>query len=216
MSSNPSNSTRIDPLYKDNYETWKIHAEALLVKHDLWEYVSGEKLIPPLEIGDLRSQSVRAREEWKKMDRKARSDLILTIHPAELQHVRGCETSNEVWQKLQTIFASKGPTRKATLLKQLALQRLDEGGDVRAHLAKFFDAVDKLSALEVEINGDLLSIMLFYSLPSSFENFRCAIESRDQLPGAEDLKVKILIEADARTQSNTQSTTDSGGVLAPE
>lgn len=55
--------------------------------------------------------------------------------------------------------------------------------------------------MNVHINGDLLSIMLFYSLPNSFENFRCAIESRDNLPNAEQLKIKIIEEFDARNQT---------------
>ena len=65
-------------------------------------------------------------------------------------------------------------------------------------ISKFFDTVDKLNAMDVEMNGDLLTIMLLYSLPDCFENFRCAIESRDTLPDAESLKVKIIEENDAR------------------
>jgi hypothetical protein len=55
--------------------------------------------------------------------------------------------------------------------------------------------------------------MLLYSLPSSFENFRCAIESRDtrSLPNAENLKVKIVEENDARNQKLDGSST--GGVM---
>jgi hypothetical protein len=45
----------------------------------------------------------------------------------------------------------------------------------------FFDAVDKLGEMDVEINPDL-----------------CAIESRDELPDPETLKVKIIQEKDAR------------------
>jgi hypothetical protein len=75
---------------------------------------------------------------------------------------------------------------------------MDERHDVRAHLNGFFDAVDKLAEMDVEINPDLLAIMLLYSLPSSFENFRCAIESRDELPDPETLREKIIEENDAR------------------
>lgn len=42
--------------------------------------------------------------------------------------------------------------------------------------------------------------MLLYSLPESNDNFICAIESRDNLPDAESLKVKILEEYHARKQ----------------
>ena len=52
--------------------------------------------------------------------------------------------------------------------------------------------------MEIAINPDLLTVMLLYSLPGSFENFRCAIESRDNLPTPESLRTKIIEEYDAR------------------
>lgn len=55
-------------------------------------------------------------------------------------------------------------------------------GDVRRHLNQFFDTVDKINEIGVEINGNLLSTLLLISLLSEFENFRCAIEARDALP----------------------------------
>lgn len=82
---------------------------------------------------------------------------------------------------------------------------MDDGGDVREHVSNIFDAVDKLSEMEVTINPDLLAIMLLYSLPPRFENFRCAIESRDELPSPETLRIKIIEESDARAK-DSQST----------
>lgn len=68
---------------------------------------------------------------------------------------------------IKSIYDSKGPARKATLLKRLIQTKMSEGGDVKVHIAQFFNAVDKLESMDVWINGDLLSIMLLYSLPSS-------------------------------------------------
>ncbi|VEN37621.1 unnamed protein product [Callosobruchus maculatus] len=65
------------------------------------------------------------------------------------------------------------------------------------HLNAFLDAVDKLNEMGIEINADLLAIMLLYSLPASFESFRCAIESRDELPTPEILRIKIIEEYNA-------------------
>lgn len=53
-----------------------------------------------------------------------------------------------------------------------------EDDDVRDHVAYCFDTVDKLQDMEISINGDLLLIMLLYSLTEEFGHFRCAIESR--------------------------------------
>lgn len=83
---------------------------------------------------------------------------------------------------------------------------MKDGDDVRKHTRCFFDAVNKLHEMEIEINDDLLTIMLLYSLPASYENFRCAIESRDELPTPETLRVKIAEESDARKSTDNTDT----------
>jgi hypothetical protein len=55
--------------------------------------------------------------------------------------------------------------------------------------------------MDININDDLLSIVILYSLPASYENFRIAIESRDELPSPENLKIKILEENGARKKN---------------
>lgn len=82
---------------------------------------------------------------------------------------------------------------------------MENGGDFRDHIRKFFDAIDKLGEMEVDIHPDLLSIVLFYNLPSSYENFRCAIESRDELPSPETLRIKIVEESEARSNDITRT-----------
>lgn len=131
-------------------------------------------------------------DAWVVEDRKAKSDLILSIHPSELRQIKGCDTSKDVWDKLESIYLSKGPARKATLLKNLMLRKMPEDEDVKDHLNDLFDAVDKLQSMNVEINGDMLAIIILYSLPDTYDTFRCAMESRNDLPDAETLKIKII------------------------
>lgn len=93
------NSTRIEALSKDNCDTWKMQVEALMIKNDLWEYVSGETVCPVAAENSTTTQLVaieQARKEWKRADRKARSDLILSIHSSQLVQVRNLESSREV------------------------------------------------------------------------------------------------------------------------
>lgn len=191
---------RIEALGRDNYDTWKLQMRALLVKNDAWGYVSGETSKP--EIMANNAAEVR---DWNIKDEKAKSDLILSIGARQLKLVKNCATSRELWLKLESVFQSKGPARKATLLKSLTLKRMNEGSDVREHLQDFLDTVDKLSEMDVAINPDQLAIMMLYSLPSTFESFRVAIESRDDLPDPETLRTKIVEESDARKNTATSS-----------
>ena len=116
----------------------------------------------------------------------AQSDLVLSISPSEIRHIKGCNTSREIWLKLERIYQSKRPARKATLLNRLIL---------------------------IKINEDLLAILLLYSLPRSYENFRCAIESRDEVLTSKALKVKIIEETDAR-KSQVQGSDEKAMVLS--
>lgn len=146
-----------------------------------------------------------ARQAWKEKDEKAKADLYLAVGDAELKQIRNCSTTREIWLKLESIFESKGSAKKASLWKQLTSFRFNEGGDVQRYIDEFFDIVDKLSELSVLVSAELQCIMFLHGLPDSFENFRCAIESRDELPTQEHLKIKILNEyATRRQRSQTE------------
>lgn len=180
------------------------------MKNDAWSYVTGTTVKPEVVAED--NATINAAAQWDLHDGKAKSDIILCIDPKELKQIKGCRTSREVWIKLQSTYQSTGPARKGTLLKQLALYRMENGGDVKEHLNNFFDIVDKLDEMEIDINKDLLAILLLYSLPPNFENFRCAIESRDDLPDPQALKIKIIEEFEAR--SNQIKTDDPNALMA--
>ena len=106
--------------------------EALLIKNDKWEFVSGTYTKPEPITGN--AENVAAIAAWSKGDSKARSDIILAISSSELKQIKGCLTSRSVWLKLESIYQSKGPARKATLLKRLMLNRMEENSDIREHV----------------------------------------------------------------------------------
>ncbi|KAK9746010.1 protein of unknown function (DUF4219) [Popillia japonica] len=155
-----SGSYRIESLKRDNYDTWKLQAQAILTRNGLWNYVSGKTLRPTTEGPEL--------EKWDQEDLNAKSELILIISPGELKQIKNCKTSKDLWDTLSKNFESKGPARKATLLKQLILHKMKDSDD-------YYDAV---------LNP---------------------IESRDQLPSPENLKIKILEESEARSKTKTST-----------
>lgn len=186
-------SDRIELLGKENYETWKIHMESILVVNDAWEYVSGEKKRPE----ERDATTTEAARKWDTEDKKAKAKIVLAIKSSELKQVKDCITSRDTWMKLQSIYQSSGPARKASMLKQLARHKMLDDEDARDHLRKFFDTADKLREMDINIPQDLLSVLLLNSLPAAFDNFRCAIESRDELPTPEALQIKIIEEYEA-------------------
>jgi len=124
-----SNVVRIETLNRTNYDTWKLQMQALLIKNDAWGYVNGDIIRP-----ESSADNAAAIATWTTADNKAKSDIILSICPSKLKQIKGCNTSRYVWLKLESIYQSKGPTRKATLLKRLMLQRINDEDDLKDHL----------------------------------------------------------------------------------
>lgn len=55
----------------------------------------------------------------------------------------------------------------------------------------FMEKSELLEEVGIKIPTELLSIMLLSSLPNEYENFRVAIESRDEIPTVKNLKLKL-------------------------
>ena len=92
--------------------------------------------------------------EWIKNDGKALPEIILIIDPKELKSEKDCKTTSKLWEKLQEIHQSKGPARKAYLLKLLILNEMRSG-------SRACDIVDKLNNLYIIVNWELLTIIAF-------------------------------------------------------
>ena len=195
-------SIKIGPLNGENYDTWKIHMRAILKKNDLWDYVTGDIPRPESDTTEL--------TKWKKSDGKAESDILLAISPSELIALDGVESSKEIWDKLKLLYQSSGPARKASLLKKLVLTRMQEEDDLKKHLGEFFDTVKKLKEINLVVIDELLAILLLYSLPDSFSMLRTAMESQDELPSTEILKIKIIENYEGRKSRDVN--TDQGAL----
>lgn len=78
-----NSSVRIETLGKDNFDTWKLQMQALLIKNDAWAYVSGEIPKPARDTGNASSQLEV--DTWVRNDNKEKSDIVLSISPSELK-----------------------------------------------------------------------------------------------------------------------------------
>jgi hypothetical protein len=86
----------------------------------------------------LKNQIMKKIRFGKKTTKRQEQILILAINPNELRQIKNCVTSNGIWKKLKELYESKGPARKATLLKQLIMSKMNEGETMKNHLNNFF------------------------------------------------------------------------------
>lgn len=181
----------IEKLTEDNFEVWKIQMRSILVCNDLWGYVNGAVI--KTEENAL---------AWTEKDQKALALIMLSVSRGQLNHIKRAETSKAAWDNLKRVHESTGPVRKATLYKQLYRMKKESGITMNTYINEFTSKAEQLTEVGIKIPDDLLSIMLLSSLPNEFENFSIAIESRDEIPNIDNLKVKLL-EEEARQNERT-------------
>ena len=110
----------IDKFNGHSFELWKLKMEDLLVDKDQWIVVDpGTK---PTTMSD---------EDWKKLDRKAKSTIRLCVSDSVLLNVSGEATTNNLWEKLGTLYQSKSLVNKLFLQKKLYNMRMKDGDSVK-------------------------------------------------------------------------------------
>lgn len=184
---------QIDKLDSSNFESWKTHMKSVLVQSDHWKIVNGTT-----------TKTAANEANFADLDQKALASITLNVKASQLVHIKNCKTSNEAWLKLEKLYEHKGPARKVSLFKKLLHTKASETHSIKEHVETFMDVVEKLQELKITIQEEVITIILLCSLPSSFENFVVAIESRDELPKLDSLYTKILEEDQRRGNKELQ------------
>ncbi|KAI9186661.1 hypothetical protein LWI28_019633 [Acer negundo] len=82
------------------------------------------------------------------------------------------KSAKGTWEKL---YMGKTLSNKLTLKNQLYGLKMEEGGDVMAHLNDFNRCISNLIWVDVKYEEDDKALLLLRSLPNSFEHFRTTL-----------------------------------------
>ena len=77
------------------------------------------------------------KEDWDKLDRKARSTIRLYLSYSILLKVSGEYSSKKLWEKLGNMYQSKSLVNKLFLHKKLYHLRMEYGDSMTNHLNSF-------------------------------------------------------------------------------
>ena len=91
-----SSRVEIEKFNRHNFELWKLKMEDLLVEMEQWAAMHlGTKLTGV------------STEDWKKLDRKARSTIRLCLSDSVLLNVSGEDSAKKLWENLGNLYQSK-------------------------------------------------------------------------------------------------------------
>eukprot|EP00253_Pinus_taeda_P009228 PITA_09228 len=178
--------------------------EDLLVDKDQWIVV--DPGIKPTRVTD---------EEWKKLDRKAKSTIRLCVSDSIFLNVSGEAMGKALWEKLATLYQSKYLGNKLFLWKKLYNLRMKDGDSVTEQLNVFNIVVIHLSSVDIEISNEDKCINLLCSLPDSWDSLVIAIGSNEIALQFDEIVSALLTEEmrwkNMDNQNEAETTSDEGG-----
>ena len=117
---------------KINFMFWQSTIQDLLVQQGLDQALEDEK-------PDSMSE-----REWSKIQRKAVSTIRLALAPEIKFSVLKESTPKSLWEKLESIYASKSLTNRLCLKMELYSLKMEEGGNLHDHINSFNQLVCQL------------------------------------------------------------------------
>jgi hypothetical protein len=155
--------------------------EDLLVEKDQW-----------IVVDPGTAPTGMSTEDWKKLDRKAKSTIWLCLSDSILLNVSGEATTKELWDKLGTLYQSKSLVNKLFLWKKLYNLRMKDGDSVTEHLNAFNIVVSQLLSIDINISDEDKCISLLFSLPDSWDSLVVAIGSNTTTLSFDDVVSSLL------------------------
>jgi len=138
-----SGKIEIEKFNGHSFELWKLKMEDMLVDKD--QSITLDPGTKPIGVSD---------EEWKKLDRKAKSTIRLCFLDSVLLNVSGEATVKDLCVNLGTLYQSKSLVNKLFLRKKLYNLRMKDGDSVTEHLNAFNTVVSQLASIDIKISDE--------------------------------------------------------------
>lgn len=164
---------------RENFDDWSFAVENLLILDGLNGCIDGTET------------------DADKIS-KAKAKLILTIDASLYVHIKEPKSAKELWDKLKSLFADSGFTRKINLLRALISTRLEDCDSMGIYVNQIVETAQKLRGTGFKIDEEWIGSLLLAGLPEKFSPMIMAIEHSGIDITADSIKTKLLdMEVDA-------------------
>lgn len=177
-----------------NWNIWKFQVGVVLKAKGVFEVTDGTIQKPVLGVNDDKNKYEEELRKWQKRDNTAQEILVSRMEENPMSHILNCETSNEMWIKLKSIYEQKSDV-SLHLLQQRFFNFKYDGEGIALFASKIEDLRTQLSQMGENVSDKMIITKIIMSLPEEFKHFQSAWESVPvEKQYLNDLISRLLIE----------------------
>jgi len=159
-----SNYGKMISLNGTNYHKWRGKMKDLLLVKRLH-----------LPVFTTQKPENKSDEDWTFEHEMVCGYIHQWVDDNVLNHIANDTHAKTLWDRLETLYASKSGNNKLFLLKQTMNLRYKEGTFISNHLSEFQGCFDQLSSMSVKFKDEILGLWLLNTLPDLWKNFRVTL-----------------------------------------
>jgi hypothetical protein len=182
-----------EKLAKHNHTTWRAQVLATIRGARLEGYLTGSAKKPAMMIdgkdGDMVTNPVY--EDWLAADQQVLSFLLSSVSKEILIQVATKEIAAEVWQAIETMFASKTRARAVNTRLALATTQKDNM-TVTEYIGKMRFLGDEMSAAGRPLEDDELVEYILTGLDDEFDPVVSSVLARTEAISVSELYSQLL------------------------
>lgn len=148
---------------------WKFQVRVNLMASDLFGYIRGTEKKP----ADITALEYNANlNAWLRNDARAQKVIVNSCGSKVLIHLCNCETSKEMWHKLNSVYEQTNVAAKHLLQEQFYAFKKDPAHDIATHISTLEGLVQKLKTTGVEIAESMLITKILMTLPLEYRHLQ--------------------------------------------
>lgn len=161
-----ANTNRMISLNGTNYHLWKGKMKDLLFVKSLH-----------LPVFATQKPDSMSEEDWNLEHQQVCGFIRQFVDDNVYNHIANETHARTLWEKIESLYASKSGNKKFYLLNRFLNLRYQEGTSISDHLNEFQGLLDQMSSMGIKFDDELLGLLLLLTLPDSWETFRVSITS---------------------------------------
>ncbi len=191
------------PKLKDakNYRPWAIYVQAALESRNIWEIVTGAKVVSTVSAVSA-SEAIKALyTSFVQQHASAKGILILSIDPSIL--IDKCTTcsANEIWEYYLSQYKEKGFVLRFTLFVHFTTSKVSVFRSITTYNADFQITLDKLANTGSTLPSDLQLAVYLHRIEDTYPDFAASQQSAARTKVPDISAVMAELEDGARTSN---------------